>query len=313
MTTYSAITSGQKDAESYIDTVLAGQWADNLLAIQEGDATAPKIQNKALAGGVNIGLGFLNLGDESDGAITHSSTGNITNGIYQCTNFTINTSVTMTLLSSNKPLVILCTGTCTITGTINANSKGATGGTGGSISNGSNGSAGVFGGSGGGGGGATSFVGGAGGDATDTSGGAGGSTIDGNGSVGTTLNTMINKYLTAYGPSPVWTANGGSGGGGGASDTGTSGGAGGKGGGSVIIIADTINFTGAVNANGGNGGVSGGLEGDGGGGAGGLILMVAKTWSADTGSRTVTAGIGGTSGGGNGAAGGTGTVKTITF
>ena len=52
MTTYIAITNAQIDAESYIDTVLAAQWRDNLLAIQEGDATASsaRIQNGALAG-----------------------------------------------------------------------------------------------------------------------------------------------------------------------------------------------------------------------------------------------------------------------
>ncbi len=43
MTTYVAITNAQIDAESYIDTVLAAQWRDNVLAIQEGDATAPDL------------------------------------------------------------------------------------------------------------------------------------------------------------------------------------------------------------------------------------------------------------------------------
>lgn len=52
MTTYSAIANSQIDAESYIDTVLAAQWRDNVLAIQEGDASASgvRIQNAALAG-----------------------------------------------------------------------------------------------------------------------------------------------------------------------------------------------------------------------------------------------------------------------
>ena len=44
MTTYSAITAGQIDAESYIDTVLAGQWANNLLAVIEGDASASTVR-----------------------------------------------------------------------------------------------------------------------------------------------------------------------------------------------------------------------------------------------------------------------------
>jgi len=53
MTTYSAIANTQIDADSYLDTVLAAQWRDNLLAIQEGDASASgvRIQTAALATG----------------------------------------------------------------------------------------------------------------------------------------------------------------------------------------------------------------------------------------------------------------------
>jgi len=47
MSTYSAITSGQIDSESIIDTVLAGQWANNILAVIEGDASAPRIAGDA--------------------------------------------------------------------------------------------------------------------------------------------------------------------------------------------------------------------------------------------------------------------------
>lgn len=46
MTTYTATTSGQIDAESPIDVTLAGQWTNNLLAIQEGDDTAPALATK---------------------------------------------------------------------------------------------------------------------------------------------------------------------------------------------------------------------------------------------------------------------------
>jgi len=45
MATYQAITTGQTDAESYLDTVIAGQWTNNLLAALEGDPSAPKIIN----------------------------------------------------------------------------------------------------------------------------------------------------------------------------------------------------------------------------------------------------------------------------
>ncbi len=44
MATYQAITTGQTDAESYIDTVLAGQWTNNVLAIFEGDPSAASVR-----------------------------------------------------------------------------------------------------------------------------------------------------------------------------------------------------------------------------------------------------------------------------
>jgi len=40
MTTFTAITTAQIDAESYVDTTLAGQWSNNILAVVEGDASA---------------------------------------------------------------------------------------------------------------------------------------------------------------------------------------------------------------------------------------------------------------------------------
>lgn len=45
MATYQAITSSQIDAESYLDSVLAGQWTNNLTAVIENDASAPNIVN----------------------------------------------------------------------------------------------------------------------------------------------------------------------------------------------------------------------------------------------------------------------------
>lgn len=41
MTTYSAITAGEIDSDSPITDTLAGKWANNVLAIAEGDVTAP--------------------------------------------------------------------------------------------------------------------------------------------------------------------------------------------------------------------------------------------------------------------------------
>lgn len=47
MTTYTAITNAQIDAESYFDTTLAAQYRDNVLAIQEGDASASGVRLQA--------------------------------------------------------------------------------------------------------------------------------------------------------------------------------------------------------------------------------------------------------------------------
>lgn len=70
MTTYSAIANSQIDADSYIDTVIAAQWRDNLLAIQEGDASASgvRIQTNALATGAvtHAKTAFSNDIDQSD-------------------------------------------------------------------------------------------------------------------------------------------------------------------------------------------------------------------------------------------------------
>ncbi len=59
MTTYSEITSGQVDAESIIDTTLAVQWTNNLLAVLENDVSAPNI---------------IKLTDESMSEITDGTT-----------------------------------------------------------------------------------------------------------------------------------------------------------------------------------------------------------------------------------------------
>jgi len=51
MTTLSAITAGQIDSESPLDTVLASQWTNNWISAFEGDATASahRLQGAAIA------------------------------------------------------------------------------------------------------------------------------------------------------------------------------------------------------------------------------------------------------------------------
>lgn len=63
MATYSAITTGQTDAESPLDTVLASQWTNNLLAVVEGDATAPKIPWIYISSGTVSAAASLDIAD----------------------------------------------------------------------------------------------------------------------------------------------------------------------------------------------------------------------------------------------------------
>lgn len=48
MTTYAAVAAAQIDADSPMDTVLATQFTNNLLAVIEGDATAPAVAYLAM-------------------------------------------------------------------------------------------------------------------------------------------------------------------------------------------------------------------------------------------------------------------------
>lgn len=96
----------------------------------------------------------------------------------------------------------------------------------------------------------------------------------------------------------------GGGGGGGGSNGGASG-VGGAGGGMVIILCDTLNFTGTINANGANGTAGSGTSGGAGGGGGGVVLIGYRTLVANSGTINVAGGSGGV-GGTTGGAGGSG-------
>lgn len=71
-------------------------------------------------GGSNMDYLF---GDGSDGDVTM-----VSNGVYDTvknfTNFTLNEGVTLSVTSPLTPLIIRCTGVCTINGTINVSGKG---------------------------------------------------------------------------------------------------------------------------------------------------------------------------------------------
>lgn len=101
---------------------------------------------------------------------------------------------------------------------------------------------------------------------------------------------------------------GGAGGSGAGNGTTTSGAGGGNGGGILIVVAKTINITGAVATSGANGLSAGSdLAGGGGGGAGGSVLLKGQIVNIGSGLITAAAGSGGTANncrdGGNGAIG----------
>lgn len=69
------------------------------------------------------------FGNGQDGNVTMVSSSNY-DTVKNFTNFTLNTGVTLSRTSAGSPLIIKCTGTCTLNGTINLDGKGWEGVTG---------------------------------------------------------------------------------------------------------------------------------------------------------------------------------------
>ena len=197
-----------------------------------------------------------NTGDGSDGAFKPSSNTTI-QGLKQYTSVNIKSGITVTC---SEKTVILCQGSCTITGTLTGTAA-IPGGSG----------RGVRGTAGHNDGGGVAGLGGAG----NSAGGAGGAATE------------------RLFPFNWYAENGGSGGSGGSEDgKGSTYGAGGAGGAGITIVAKTITVSGTISSNGTNG-VNGGYHsGGGGGGGGGNIFLVADSITK-TGTITSTPGTGG--------------------
>lgn len=281
-------------------------------------------------------------GDGSDGSVTVSGATNIstiddatTPGLIQATNMTINASQTLTI--DTGWAYILCTGTLTISGTIDADGQGEPGGTGGSgagvdrqgrpacnmggtwvnlndadADSAFEAAAAVPGALSGAGGGAAS-------DSSDVIAGAGGGACGYGGrggkpsGVGAGNAQDLSAVANFTGP-----MNGhrllagalyrGAGGGGG---TGTSNSSGATGGGVIYIECNELVFnSGAIMTADGDNGVEAAFGGNGGGGGGGVVIVRTDTITTNSGTITVTGGSGagvgssgGNGGGGNGAAG----------
>ena len=252
-------------------------------------------------GGSNMDYLF---GDGSDGNVTL-----IANANYDTpknfTDFTLNSGVTLSVTNALTPLIIRCTGTCTINGTIDLSGKGY------QIIDTSDGTAGVnrsYRGAGGGTGG-----GGTGGGYGSYNGGAGGSSTLYPAGTSAIQNVLFQSLLSMN----LELSCGGSGGNGtknGSSLTNFTIGAGGAGGGAILIIAKSITGTGNIFAKGSNGvsPSSGSNRSGGGGGGGGEIALITSSYTF-SGSVATNGGNGGSgNGGGNsGNTGGNGTSAVL--
>jgi len=210
----------------------------------------------------------------------------------------------------NGPIIIRSTGPCTIAGEIaNTPNLPAAAGQGQS-------GIGDFGGGGGGGGGGT--VSGAPGyytagdaNAEINVGGGRGAAGGGNGSNGGS--PVPPQYHQLLSGGTFWPVGGSIGGQGG-----SSGGAAGQGGGPVILVCNSIDFTGTINVSGGNGGpATANNTGGGGGGGAGYVILSADSYVANTGAINVSGGTGGSCNGytgcGVGGDGGNGWSIAITI
>ncbi len=240
------------------------------------------------AGSYSCGSGTCTLGDE-----------------HWFSSFTISAGATVVSTANNGPFIIRSTGTCTVNGTLSNSVNTANGG--GVFNNGD------FGGGGGGGGGGNNA-----GSTGLTSVGDGGVPIvnsgkggSAHGGGGSGSSTVASQYHSLLASGTYWPVGGSTGGNGGGNGDGTAGGKGGNGGGPVILVCETIHFTGTIDASGAPGASApANNTGGGGGGGGGYVILAAKNYTANTGTIKTGGGTGGGCGSytgcGAGGAGGNG-------
>jgi hypothetical protein len=226
------------------------------------------------------------------------------------TSFNVPARATVFCQSGNGPIVIRSMGPCTIAGTFanTPNVKSSVGIT----------TFGDFGGGGGGGGGGATAHGHSGywtvgnGRVEIDNGGLGGTAPGGNGGNGET--PVRPQYRLLLSSGSFWPAGGSIGGQGG----GPGGGRAGAGGGPVILVCESINFTGTIDVSGGPGRPpTANNSGAGGGGGAGYVILSTSNWVANTGTINLAGGVGGSCAGftgcGAGGSGGNGWSKAITI
>jgi hypothetical protein len=224
------------------------------------------------------------LGDGSAGPYSCTSGTCILGDERWFSSFTVSAGANLVTTGQNGPIIIRSTGTCMVAGLMSDSPNSGAGVT---ITGG-----GDFGGSGGGGGGGSSA--GKGGLSTladanlvINAGGAVGASSGGNGGNG--ASPVAYQYKLLLGGGTFWPVGGAMGGQGG-----NGGGAGGWGGGPIILVCNTIDFTGTIDVSGGPGGASpGNSSGAGGGGGAGYVILSAVNYIANTGTINTSGGRGG--------------------
>jgi hypothetical protein len=273
-----------------------------LVAIVAGLSVGSQAQGSVTPGWLRF------FGDGSAGAFSCTSGTCILGDERWFSSFNVSAGATVATTGQNGPIIIRSAGTCTVAGTMTDSPNSGAGIT---ITG-----SGDFGGSSGGGGGgaAAGHVGlstladaGLVINAGGTAGAAGG----GNGNPGN--NPVQSQYRLLLGGGTFWPVGGSKGGQGG-----SNGGAGGWGGGPIILVCNTIDFTGTIDVSGGPGAASpANNTGAGGGGGAGYVILSAVTYTANTGTINTAGGPGGScnsnSGCGTGGNGGNGWNVALTI
>jgi hypothetical protein len=252
------------------------------------------------------------LGDGSSGTYSCTSGQCVLGDERWYSSFNVSAGATVVSTANNGPFIIRSTGTCTVAGTISNSVNTANGG---GILN-----TGDFGGAGGGGGGGNiagktglNSVGD--GNIPIVTAGSGGAPHK---SGANAASPPLTKYRSLIAGGTFWPVGGATGGAGGGNGTGTAGGSGGNGGGPVLLICQTINFTGTIDASGAPGAPApADYTGSGGGGGGGYVIFAAVNYTANSGTIKTGGGPGGSCGShlscGPGGAGGNGWSYAITI
>ena len=271
----------------------------NALVIGSGGSLSPTGTGSISANVSPIPSSLQYYGDGSEGALNVTSgTTNITPGEHWFTTCNVSAGATLAVVASttlvSTAIIIRCTGSMTLAGTISYSFNTGS-------SSGVSGIGNFTGGGGGGGFGAANGAAGAGGFLGALGAGTAGTTGVSGGN-GTVAPAQVQKMLISglYSPVSGLQCGGSSGGLGG-----SAGGAGGRGGGCVIIVAPSFSFTGTCDVSGVNGGAGGSNTGGGGGGSGGACIFRSPSMT-NSGTFTLAGGNAGAIGTGTSTAGGSG-------